>query len=364
MEPVHRQFPKLLGKTLLPRLAVILGDPQLPDPCKPGGKFVPQDLDDLKALRTALASLTQYQITYLTNHQTLWDDLRRLQPDLVLNFCDNGFHNRPAQELHVPAMLEVLGLAYTGAPPSTLVFCYDKAAVSAHAQRLGVPTPHEQLLLAGKPYDLTAWSVYPAFVKLRASDNSIGLDEQDLVIAETPAELQRCVNAKRRAFPQADLLVQEFLPGLEYRAQIFGNKASGFMFSPPGVWRLGGDDKARFLSYSYKFGLLPDDRASRYAEATPAEALADPARAVIEGYCQQLVDTLRCFDYASVEFRTAADGTMKLMEVNPNTSWELGSLLGEEDEAEGFFYADALQFILESAEIRYLGNAAHTLKVA
>lgn len=362
MTSVPRRFPKLLQAPILRNIGVILGDPRLPDPCKPGGKFVPQDLDDLAALKTALASLSDYTITYLTNHDALWDELKTLRPDLVLNFCDNGFANRPAQELHVPAMLEMLGIPYTGAPPATLSFCYDKAAVSAHAKRLGIPVPEEHVLLSGQRFNPHAWNMYPAFVKLRSSDNSIGLDETDIVIVENAIDLQRAVTAKRKAFPKADLLIQEFLPGKEYRAQIFGNKSSGFVFSPPGVWKLGQENSARFLSYSYKFGLLSKEDANRFAEATPAEALADPDRPIVEQHCQKLVDTLRCYDYCSIEFRAAGDGTMKLLEVNPNTSWELGSLLAEEDEPEGFFYADALRFILESAEIRSVGKKAAILK--
>jgi hypothetical protein len=39
------------------------------------------------------------------------------QPDLVVNFCDTGFRNQAAQELSIPAYLDMLGIPYTGAAP-------------------------------------------------------------------------------------------------------------------------------------------------------------------------------------------------------------------------------------------------------
>ncbi len=45
-----------------------------------------------------------------------------------------GWNNDPFKELHVPALLEVLGLPYTGAGPAALAACYDKGLVRAVAQ--------------------------------------------------------------------------------------------------------------------------------------------------------------------------------------------------------------------------------------
>ena len=77
---------------------------------KRGGAFQEEDMETVRRLQDALAELTQYKFRYLDNHATLDRDLTDLRTDLVFNLCDEGFNNDPFKELHVPAMLDALGL--------------------------------------------------------------------------------------------------------------------------------------------------------------------------------------------------------------------------------------------------------------
>jgi len=58
--------------------------------------------------------------------------------------------NHAPHELHGPALLELLGIAYSGAGPTCLGLCYDKALVRGLAQSLGVPVPFEIHLSTGE----------------------------------------------------------------------------------------------------------------------------------------------------------------------------------------------------------------------
>ncbi len=80
-------------------------------------------------LRTALSSVEGYMFYYVDDHHELADQLRSDRPALVFDLCDEGFNNDPDMELHVPALLEMLGIAYTGAPPS----CWRPATTVARA---------------------------------------------------------------------------------------------------------------------------------------------------------------------------------------------------------------------------------------
>mgnify|MGYP003694565279 CR=1 FL=1 len=71
-----------------------------------------------------------------------------------------GWNNDPFKELHVPALLEVLGIGYTGAGPSALAACYDKGLVRAVAQGLDVPVPLESYVRPGDQ-GATLPSVFP-----------------------------------------------------------------------------------------------------------------------------------------------------------------------------------------------------------
>ena len=99
-------------------VTVMLGDPRLPDPVKRGGRFNPEDIETVARLKTALRELPGYRFRYLDNHATLFADLRASRPHFVLNFCDEGFNNDAFMEMHVPALLEMLDIPYSGAGPS------------------------------------------------------------------------------------------------------------------------------------------------------------------------------------------------------------------------------------------------------
>ena len=71
-----------------PLISVLLGDPQLPDLSKPGGRYTADDLDQVVRLQAALGELGEYRFAYFDDHRRLLDDLRRDPPAFVLNFCD------------------------------------------------------------------------------------------------------------------------------------------------------------------------------------------------------------------------------------------------------------------------------------
>ncbi len=102
------------GKVQQLDVTVLMGDPRLPDTVKLGGVFNPEDMETIRRLKDALSELPNYKFRYLDNHATLERDLSELRTDLVFNLCDEGFNNDPFKELHVPAMLEALGIPVHG----------------------------------------------------------------------------------------------------------------------------------------------------------------------------------------------------------------------------------------------------------
>lgn len=108
---------KARGKVQQLDITVIMGDPHMPDAVKRNGTFNPEDHETIRKLRDAFLELPAYKVRYLSNHATLERDLSGLKTDFVFNLCDEGFNNDPFKELHVPAMLEMLGIPYTGAGP-------------------------------------------------------------------------------------------------------------------------------------------------------------------------------------------------------------------------------------------------------
>ena len=334
-------------------VTVILGDPRLPDAVKLGGQFNEEDLEAVRKLKAALDELPGYSFTYRDDHTTLIHGLLADPPGFVLNLCDEGYFNDAPRELHVPALLEMLNVAYTGCPPACLAVCYDKATVRAVARDLGVPVPAQTILEADDdPASPTTPArvpgAFPALLKPACGDGSIGITADGVV--HTDDELHAAAERIRAEWPGRAILVQEFLPGAEYTVGLIGNP-SGFTVLPVLEVDYSGlpDDLPPILGYESKWDPESpywNDVGYRRAE------LSDDVRRTLVRQSERLFERLDCRDYARMDFRCGTDGVPRLLEVNPNPGWvwdgKFNLMAGMAD----LTYADMLRLILEAAESR------------
>jgi len=333
------------GKTQKIDVTVLLGDPRLPDAVKRGGAFQPEDFETVRRLKDALADLPQYTFRYLDNHKTLQRDLGELRTDLVFNLCDEGFNNDPFKELHVPAMLEALGLPYTGGAPSALAACYDKGLVRAVAMTLDVPVPLETYVRPGDQ-GATLPSVFPAILKPNTGDSSQGITK-DAVVSNEKALLDY-LDKLRGEFPRRSVLVQEFLTGAEFSVGLVGNPDQGLRALPILEVDYTKLDAAlpRILGYESKWE--PDSpywRQIRYVETQ----LPEVAQQQLVEHSARLFERLGCRDYARFDFRADARGELKLLEVNPNPGWCWDGKMNLMAAFQGMRYSDLLGQILQAA---------------
>ncbi len=309
--------PKKTRHSPIVDVTVVLGDPRLPDQVKRGGKFNSEDMDTIDRLKDALADLKGYRFRYLDNHATLMRDLTEQRTDLVFNLCDEGFNNDPFKELHVPAILDMLGLPYTGAPPRAIATCYDKGLVRAAAVQLDIPVPAESYVRPGDQ-GATLPSVFPAILKPNYGDSSEGIT-RDAVVHHN-GELLTYLEKLHRDFPGRPVLVQEFLPGAEFSVGLLGNPQQGLRALP-----LLEVDYSRLpaelppiLGYESKWH--PDSPYWTQLSYREAE-LSDHESSKLIDHSMRLFERLGCQDYARFDYRTDAEGIIKLLEVNPNPGW-------------------------------------------
>jgi D-alanine-D-alanine ligase len=333
------------GKAPQLDVTVVMGDPRLPDAVKRDGAFNPEDMETIRRLKDALSELPGYRFRYLDNHATLARDLSELRTDLVLNLCDEGFNNDPFKELHVPAMLEAMGLPYTGAGPAALAACYDKSLVRAVAMTQDVPVPLETLVRPGDQ-GATLPSVLPALLKPCYGDSSEGITK-DAVVHNEKALLDY-LERLRVSFPKRPILVQEYLTGGEYSVTLMGNPDQGLRAFPVLEVDFSHLDPAlpKILGYESKW--LPDSAywtQVRYRETD----LAEIQQQQLVEHSARLFERLGCRDYARFDFRADAKGEIKLLEVNPNPGWCWDGKVNLMAGFGGMRYAEFLEQLLAAA---------------
>ena len=327
------------------KLCVLTGDPRLPDLTKRGHRYNEEDLATHAAMRAALQGLGRFDLEVFDDHKRLLERFAADPPDLVLNFCDTGFRNVATQELHVPALLEMQGIPYSGATPACMALCYDKQIVRLVAEAQGIPVPRETYLAPGTSLD-AGEIVLPALIKPNQADGSVGITKDAVV--RTPAEAQDYLAWLQRELPGRAALVQEYLPGPEYGVGLIGNPGDDLVALPAlevDYTRLPAG-LAPILSFESK--ALPDSPYWIEIKFKPAEA-APALQAAIAAQARRLFARLGCRDYARFDFRVAADGEPKLMEVNPNPAWAYDGKLAFMAGFAGIDYPGMLEMIVDAA---------------
>jgi D-alanine-D-alanine ligase len=336
-------------------IAVVMGDPQKPDVIKPSNLFDEDDYNTIDQLKIALSSLKDYRFTYVNNHNMLINDLVKLKTkvDYVLNLCDEGFSNDAKRELHVPALLEMLEIPYTGSNPQCLAYCYDKSLIRGIAQEMGIPVADALYI---KPEDnVFEMNIgFPVIAKPNFGDSSFGITQKS--VAYNVEELNDAIMKTREKFGyDKPILVEEFLTGKDLTLGIIGNVPEAYTVLriveedyselPDGLPKICGYE-AKWLQDSPYFNLL---------RSVPAELPESTEKLIIE-YSLKLAERLDCRDYSRYDWRLDSKGVPKLLEVNPNPGWCWDGHLAKMANIDGISYADMLKAILNAAEQRFTNN--------
>jgi D-alanine-D-alanine ligase len=347
--------PVKIKKKVAKEVVVLLGDPSKPDPLKPKGIFDDDDLYTIDQLKEALREIEQkgyYRFTYLTNHDTFIQDLIKLKEkgkvDFVFNLCDEGYYNNPRKELHVPALLGILKIPYTGAKPHCLAHCYDKSLVRGVAREMGIPVPEAVVIKPGDmkfhlPFD------FPVIVKPNFGDSSFGITQKS--VAKNLEELIDAISEIRDKFGyDKPILVEEFLTGKDLSVGIIGNPPHSYTILPiiEEDYSSLPPDLPKICGYEAKW--LPDSPYGK-VQSIPAVLPEETEKFIIE-CCLKLFERFECRDYARFDWRLNSKGEPKLLEVNPNPGWCWDGHLAKMAKIAGISYSRMLEMILQAAEQR------------
>ncbi|HEY1064827.1 MAG TPA: hypothetical protein VGE52_01900 [Pirellulales bacterium] len=251
--------------------------------------------------------------------QALRDSLSTLRPDLVFNLVEalGG-----KDDLHplAPIVYDSLGIPYTGAPTTGLVWTAHKIRAKRRLREVGLPTAdwwdpeRETLEIAGPPAE-----AFPSqwIVKSLVEHSSAGLTDASVVLLESPEELRRLVAERAGANQNGAgrrLFAERYIAGREMNVGMIAD-GSDVQLLTPGEYLFSGFEPGRphIVSYHTKW-LAYHEVPRRFAHAADdAPLVAELSR--IARRCWDLFD-LR--GYGRVDFRIDEAGRPFILEVNPN----------------------------------------------
>lgn len=322
------------------------------------------DLDSEKTVQALVQAIRDggHTCEFLEGDVTLYDTLRKFKPDICFNICEGHFGD--AREAQVPAILEMLRIAYTGSKVLTLALSLDKPMTKRVLTYHDLPTPNFQTF-ERVDEALDSSMSYPLFVKPSSEGTGMGVSAQSIVRSDD--ELRAQVGAILERYRQP-ALVEAYIEGREVTVGVVGNLRG------PVARRVPANQSApriqgglRFLppmEVDLKPYLDTDVVYSNRLKVALADQLDYLCPAPLDG---DMVDELNwlaaavfrvigALDVSRVDFRLDANDDWKpyILEINPLPGLSPGiSDLVIEAEADGIDHTELVNTILETALERY-----------
>lgn len=273
-------------------------------------------------------------------------ELAQSETDLVFNLVES-FGGDDSHDSNVAGLLELLGRRFTGAGSHGLYLAQDKALAKKIFTFHGIHTPYFATVYRGRTehsHDIQ----FPVIVKPAREDGSIGIHFG--AVCGSIKELMERIDYIHAEF-DTPALIEEYIEGRELYVGVLGNEKPEALpvveldlsKLPKGTPKIAGAEvkwEEDTEAYQKTWPFLPDD-----LEEDIATRLRDTA---IQAYL-----ALQLRDYGRIDFRLAADGTLHVLEVNPNPYLLPSAELAMAAKKTGRSYSDLVAEIVNLALARY-----------
>jgi D-alanine-D-alanine ligase len=264
--------------------------------------------ETILAVKTALE--LHHNVTLIEANEWCYQMLFEAKPDIVFNISE-GMRG-PSREAQIPAILEMLGIPFTGSDSLTLGICLDKSRAKEILSYYKILTPPFVVIESLRQLSEANFPL-PCIVKPLYEGSSKGIYNASVV--RTAEELKRQVKRVLSDYNQP-ALVEKFISGREFTVAVLGN----------------GIDINVLPIVEIRFDSLPDGVNPIYSyEAkwiwdtldNPIDVHECPAKIPtklqkeIEAVCRETYRVLRCRDWCRIDIRLDEEGRPNVLELNP-----------------------------------------------
>jgi D-alanine-D-alanine ligase len=181
---------------------------------------------------------------------------------------------------------------------------------------------------------------YPLIVKSLTYESSIGISQASVV--DNEEQLQKRVNYIHDAI-MTPAIVEQFIDGRELYVGVMGNHRlrvfpvweMSFAKMPENSWRIATERVKWSVKYQKKHGI-----------DTALASLPEEEAAKVQHLAKRVYRALDLSGYARVDLRMKADGTMFVIEANPNPQLAQGEDFAESARRAGVSYAKLIERII------------------
>ncbi len=233
--------------------------------------------------------------------------------DIVFNIAE-GMRGE-AREAQFPAVMEMLGIPYTGSGPLTLATALDKARTKEVLQHHGIPVAR---FVTSSDTETTLAKLlpeleYPVVVKPLSEGSSKGVKNSSF--AANDAELRAEIKRIGDDYDQP-AIIEEFLPGREFTVAVLGNGNEAKVLPIVEIKLSELPPEANGI-YSYEAKWIYDVRDNPLdIFSCPADLTPELKKAIDETVLSTF-EILGCRDWSRIDVRLDRHGKPNIIEVNP-----------------------------------------------
>ncbi len=314
----------------------------IPGLCLPDDAAEEFDLPEtIEALQKVLEE-EGHEVFPLGGDLTIIEKLREGNIDFVFNIAE-GFRGRN-RESQIPALLELVGIPYSGSDPLGLALTLDKALAKRVATSLGIPTP--EFWVVGEPQEAQEIpNRFPLFVKPLWQGSSKGIQKTSRV--EDGTQLNQEISRLFKDYPREPVLVEDYIAGREFTVGLVGN-------DPPEIIGIMEISPRNSAEKDFFYSLEAKRNWRALVEYHYPPDLAPQVEEGIQKAALRLFKVLGLRDVARFDFRLNPEGKFYFLEANPlpGLSPESGDLVILAQK-KGWSYQELILKIIKTAILRY-----------
>jgi len=330
-------------------------------PVPAGHAFSEASLDVLTQVENIENALVEFghptmRIPFTRDISAFIQRMREERVEMAFNLCETVDEN-PQLAGHSAAVLELLGIPFSGSPSMALMLTTDKVMTKRLLIAKGIRTPNYLIYDGTHKFNAQVLR-FPVIVKPRFEDASIGIDQDS--VFQDEGELRKGIREFFNRF--GTLLVEEYIAGREFNISLFGYPSASvlpvseidFSALPEGLYPI--------VGYRAKW-----DRASFEYHHTPRKFPQELPRALLkrmESTALESFHLLMLRDYGRVDIRVDGSGRIQVLEVNANPCLSPDAGFVAAAQKAGMTYSDMVRELVNFIEHRSRNNESQASHIS
>ncbi|MBF0510908.1 MAG: ATP-grasp domain-containing protein [Candidatus Omnitrophica bacterium] len=272
----------------------------------------------------------------------LFEEVQVNKPDIIFNMMEM-FNDQTQLEKNMAALLEIMGVPYTGSSAGNIFVCNNKALSKKIFNFHHIKVSKFHTYYRGKRKRVLVKLRFPMVIKPLCEEASRGISQASIV--DNPQAFMDRIKFIHESM-QMDAIAEEYIEGRELYVSVLGDKQMTVLPFREMLFGKMPEGEPRIATYKAKW-----DEAYRRKwgiKSVEAANLTDDLMVNINDVCQRAYQALDLESYVRFDIRLTPEGEVYIIEANANPCIAKMDEVALSALKAGISYEELIQKILDS----------------